>query len=144
MPSAKNMERLNAMLTNQLRKAMKAANQAALADMQEATDSFYAGGQPKKYERTGALGETPEVTNVKMSFDSSGGSGEFTARLNEKHQYTTGKKPTMAAVLKLANDWDSPPPPHHLRETVGQPEFWQEAEREMERSLNAIIAEHFN
>lgn len=143
MASAKNMKRLNAMLTNQLRKAMNEINHAALADMQEAVDSFYAGGQPKMYERTGALGETPEVSAVRMSFSESGGSGEFEARLNDKHQYTTGKRPSMKAVLKLANDWESPPPPHHLRETAGQPEFWQDAEKEMEKSLSKIIEENF-
>ena len=143
MPTARNMRQLNAMLTNQLRKAMKETKEAVLADMQEATDRFYAGGQPIRYERTGALGETPDTTPVVMTFNENGGSGSFEAYLDTSHQYTTGKRPSMKTVLNLANDWTSPPPPHHLRETAGEPEFWESAEKEMEKSFHTIIKENF-
>lgn len=143
MAQARNMKQLNKLLMNELRKAMKEVEKTALADMQEAVDSFYAGGSPKMYERTGALGETPEVDNFEITYTDTGGMAKFNAKLDDSHQYTTGKKPSMKTVLALANDWVSPPPPHHLRETVGEPEFWQSAEREMEKSLNSIIVSHF-
>lgn len=143
MPTARNMRQLKAMLNNELRKAMKDTQNAVLADMQEATDKFYAGGQPVMYERTGALGDTPSVSNLSMSFNENGGSSTFEAYLDTSHQYTTGKKPSMKAVLKLTNDLTSPPPPHHLRMAAGDPEFWESAEMEMEKSFHGIIKEHF-
>lgn len=103
MPTAKNMKQLNQMLMKNLQKALDEANRKILEDMCEETEDFYTGGTPVKYQRTGALGDTPRTTAVSAKTTSNGGSASFDAYLDTSEQYTTGKRPSMKTVLTLAN-----------------------------------------
>ena len=77
MPQARNMKQLNDMLMRSLKNAMKATSKKAEADMYDATGWFYGGGDPRYeptvYERTGALGNTPRVTENNVNQYANGG-----------------------------------------------------------------------
>ena len=141
MPTANNMAELRAMLLKEMSSAMKEASETALADMQEATDYFYAGGTPKKYTRTGALGDTPTVTDVRRSGSDA---VAFDAYLNEQSSYTSGSRPTMGQVLLLA-DHGIPFTTKNgeSRPTVGNKGFWNKAKIEIKKSLRKTIKAHF-
>lgn len=143
MAQAKNMKQLNKMLENHLKRAMKSAANRALSDMRDETVGFYTDTAPKRYERTGALGETPRVTDVQISSSESGSSATFKAYLDQEHQYSTGRGPSMKTVLEHANrggDMSNPP----MRAVVGNSGFWERAEVKMEQSFNDELARHFN
>lgn len=142
MPTAKNMKQLNQMLMKNLQKALDEANRKILEDMCEETEDFYTGGTPVKYQRTGALGDTPRTTAVSSKTTSNGGSASFDAYLDTSEQYTTGKRPSMKTVLTLANkgsDMTNPP----MRAVVGKPGFWDRARDKMEDRLKDAISHFF-
>lgn len=137
--AAKNIKELNAMLQKELRKAMNVVSEKTLEDMYEETGEFYTQGEPKMYVRTGALGDTPRTT----SLSSTNNSVSFEAYLDEKHQYTTGKNPSMKDVLKLANNGITNSSVGKLRKTVGKQGFWEEAEKKIEKDLDNTLSSFF-
>jgi len=128
-------EELEKAILRNMRNAMKAVEAKALADMYDETGDFYTGGEPKQYVRTGALGDTPRTDGVKVN----GNSVSFKAYLDDTHQYTTGKKPSMEQVLTLADKGSYP----GLRPTVGNTGFWERAERKIEKDLNETMKAAF-
>ncbi len=140
---AKNMQQLNKLLMKQLNKAMFVASEESLADMYEETEKFYTKGKPKYYVRTGALGDTPRTTSLTSVNDINGGCVSFEAYLDTSSNYTTGKNPSMEDVLNLANYGVSPPPPGHLRKTLGKGGFWEKSEEKMEKTLNKTMKKFF-
>ena len=142
MPTANNMAELRAMLLKEMSSAMKEASEVVLADMQEATDYFYAGGTPKKYTRTGALGDSPTVSGIRRAGSNA---VAFDAYLNEEPSYLSGSRPTMGQVLLLA-DQGIPFTTQNgasARQTVGNKGFWKKAKKEMKKSLKKTLKEHF-
>lgn len=139
--TAKNMKELEQMLLKEMRKAMNVASERMLADMHDETGGFYTQGNPKMYQRTGALGDTPKTTAV----SSSGNVVSFKAYLDTSGGYTTGDNPSMAQVLDLANygkPWTtksgSP-----ARATLGKKGFWERAEKKMQRTLDRTMRQFF-
>lgn len=139
--TAKNMKELEQMLLKEMRKAMNVASERMLADMYDETGGFYTQGNPKMYQRTGALGDTPKTTAV----SSSGNVVSFKAYLDTSGGYTTGDNPSMAQVLDLANygkPWTtksgSP-----ARATLGKKGFWERAEKKMQRTLDRTMRQFF-
>jgi len=128
-------EELERAIMRDMQNAMKAVEAKALADMYEATGNFYAGTNPKMYQRTGALGDTPKTTSPSVSGDAV----EFKAYLDTSGGYTTGKQPSMEAVLTLADKGSYP----GLRPTVGNGGFWEKAEKKIEKDLNATMKAAF-
>ncbi|MDY4495008.1 MAG: hypothetical protein SPE24_09080 [Erysipelotrichaceae bacterium] len=140
--TAKNMKELEQMLLKEMRKAMNVASERMLADMYDETGGFYTQGNPKMYQRTGALGDTPKATAV----SSSGNVVSFKAYLDTSGGYTTGDNPSMTQVLDLANygkPWTtksgSP-----ARATLGKKGFWERAEKKMQRTLDRTMRQFFN
>lgn len=140
--TAKNMKELEQMLLKEMRKAMNVASERMLADMYDETGGFYTQGNPKMYQRTGALGDTPKTTAV----SSSGNVVSFKAYLDTSGGYTTGDNPSMTQVLDLANygkPWTtkngSP-----ARATLGKKGFWERAEKKMQRTLDRTMRQFFN
>ena len=140
--TAKNMKELEQMLLKEMRKAMNVASERMLADMYDETGGFYTQGNPKMYQRTGALGDTPKTTTV----SSSGNVVSFKAYLDTSGGYTTGDNPSMTQVLDLANygkPWTtksgSP-----ARATLGKKGFWERAEKKMQRTLDRTMRQFFN
>lgn len=140
--TAKNIKELEQMLLKEMRKAMNVASERMLADMYDETGGFYTQGNPKMYQRTGALGDTPKTTAV----SSSGNVVSFKAYLDTSGGYTTGDNPSMTQVLDLANygkPWTtkggSP-----ARATLGKKGFWERAEKKMQRTLDRTMRQFFN
>lgn len=138
--TANNMSQLNAMLMKELRKAMNVASEKMLADMYGETGKFYTKGEPK-YERTGALGDTPRTTAI----TSVGNSVSFEAYLDLNHQYTTGSYPSMEQVLHLANSGIpfTSKNGYPARPTLGKKGFWEASEKKMARTLNQTMRKFF-
>lgn len=139
--TAKNMKELEQMLLKEMRKAMNVASEKMLADMHDETSDFYTQGNPKMYQRTGALGDTPKTTAV----SSSGNIVSFKAYLDTSGGYTTGDNPSMTQVLDLANygkPWttESGSP---ARATLGKKGFWERAEKKMQRTLDRTMGQFF-
>lgn len=138
--NARNMKELTTMLNKEVRKAMQVTQKKALEDMYAETGGFYTGGEPKMYERTGALGDTPRTT----ALTTSGNEVSFEAYLDTDHKYTTGKEPTMEDVLNLTKGI----PKHkssvgYLRSAVGNNGFWERAEDKIERDFNETFNKFF-
>lgn len=131
MPTASNMAQLEAMLKQQLKKAMQVVSVKAEKDLDEATDYFYNGGQPQKYVRTGKLGSTPRTT----ALSESGNSVSFEAYLDQSGSYTTGSKPSMGTVLEWANTGSAG--------IVGSPLFWEYGIDKIEKDFNDTLASFF-
>lgn len=143
--TANSMEELNAMLIKDLNKAMGVTSEKTLADMYDETGKFYTGKQPKVYQRTGALGDTPKTTAVTVSSDKSGGSASFDAYLDIGHKYSTGSMPGMQEVLNLANSGIrfTTKNGYPAKDTVGKKHFWERAEKNMEKTLNSTLKKFF-
>lgn len=137
--TANNMSQLEAMLMKELKKSMHIASEKMLADMYDNTSKFYTKGNPKEYERTGALGDTPKITALTVN----GNSVSFDAYLDNTHQYTTGKNPNMEDVLKLANSGITNSSVGKLRPALGRTGFWEASENEMDKILNRTLSKFF-
>lgn len=136
---ARNNEDLRRMLMKDLRKAMKVGSEKALADMYEQTGDFYTGGEPKIYERTGALGDTPRTTEISVEGDSV----SFKAYFDENHDYTTGKKPTMHDVLDLADKGITNSSVGNLRRAVGKTGFVERADQQIQKTMDDTLGSFF-
>ena len=141
MPTASSFGELHAMLLQAMAAAMQQAHSTIESDLREAVESFYAGGTPVMYQRTHALGDTPEVTGI------SGGGAElsFEAKLNQDGGYSTGSSPSMAQVLDLAN-YGIPFPTRGggvAHPVVGAGGFWERAESKMQSDLDSAMASQF-
>lgn len=130
-----NLAALTAEIMTDVVAAMNEVSYLALGDMREGTEMFYGGGTPTSYVRTGQLGTTPKVTGV----TSGGTSAYFTAYLYQGGSYTTGKRPSMATVLDLANYGNV----SGYRPTVGAKGFWEYSEHLIEDSLNSVFSSYF-
>ena len=137
--AARNMSQLQSEIMAQMKKAMNTVSNKALADMYEETGDFYEGTEPKIYDRTGALGDTPRTTNISTNGDSV----EFKAYLDKEYTYTTGKNPTMEDVLNLTNDGITNSSVGKLRKAIGKQGYWERAEEKMEKSLGDTMKKYF-
>lgn len=138
---ANNMKELETILRKEMEKAMRITSDKVLADMYEETYGFYTGSNPKQYQRTGALGDTPKTTAI----SSSGDSVSFQAYLDTSGGYTSGDKPSMTQVLHLANygtPWTTASGAP-ARQTVGKKGFWERAEQKMQKELDSTMGAFF-
>lgn len=143
MAKARNTKQLNALLMLHLNRAMNEAAFKSLSDMRDETVDFYTGEQPKIYQRTGELAQTPAVSKVSSSSTQNGGSASFEAYYNTQHKYTTGKRPSMATVLDVANRGLTAAKEHNLRPAVGKTGFIDRAEEKVKKSTIDALSKHF-
>ena len=137
---AKNMAELERMLKKELLKAINEAAGRILAAMNDGIDDFYSGGEPKVYERTDAMKDTPTISKIRDS----GNVISFEAYLNTKLQYTTGKNPNMLQVLLLTNDLETNQPNiGYLRKAVGSPHYWDRVLAIMEQTYYDVLGTYF-
>lgn len=137
--TVKNSAELEKALKQQLKKAMSVGSKKVLADMYESAGSFYTGGEPVLYERTGALGDTPETTDVTVDGDTV----SFKAYFDDAGGYSTGKNPTMHDVLDLANYGITNSSVGNLRRTVGKSGFVEEADKKIEQTMDSVLSQFF-
>lgn len=133
--NARNMAELRNMLMHEAQKAMTVASEKILAEMYHQTGDFYTGGEPKMYERTGTLANTPKTT----ALSTQGTSVSFDAYLDQSGSYTSGKHPSVGDVLELTNSGSFP----GLRPAVGKTGYWDRAETNMEKILNDVLRKVF-
>ena len=141
MAVAKTTEELQRLIMDEMQKAMNETAKQAEQDMHEGTEYFYNGGTPRRYVRTGALGNTPKTSPVVQS----GNEVSFNAYLDKNYTYNSGDSPSMGQALDLANygtpwrtsggGWANP--------TVGNKGFWEKSEEKIEESFNRIMGKHF-
>lgn len=130
MPTASNMSELKKMLMDRLETAMEEVAEKALAEMEATAKGFYS-GSPKKYKRTGALAETPRVSDIMRGGDSV----SVEAKLDTSGGYTTGSNPSMGTVLNWALTKEAG--------LVGGPLEWDNAKQNMKKILESTIRKHF-
>ena len=139
--TAKNIKELERMLHKEMKKAIRVTSEKIMADMYSETGDFYTKGNPKVYQRTGALGDTPKTTKI----SSTEKTVSFTAYLDTAHNYTTGDNPNMEQVLDLANygePWRTKGG-SFAKDTLGKKGFWERAEKKMEKTLNRTMRQFF-
>lgn len=129
---ASNMAQLEKMLMQRLNSAMTVASEQMLADMYKETGSFYTAGKPKKYKRTGALGDSPRTTALTQMRNGI----SFWAYLDDGHDYTTGTF-TMGQVLQRAEST------HFRSGILGRPKFWQRTQKRFERTFRSTMKKFF-
>ncbi|MCD8290013.1 MAG: hypothetical protein LUC91_00745 [Prevotella sp.] len=133
--TASSMAQLEQMMRKELQKAMTVVSAKVEADMYEEVGKFYTKGTPVMYQRTGQLGNSPATT----ALTSLGNAVSFEAYLDQSEGYSTGKKPSMTAVLNLTNYGSYP----GLRPALGKTGFWERAENKMEKTLNQTMRKYF-
>lgn len=131
-----NDSELERMMMDDIAAAMDLAEKKALATMHKAISDFYAGGYPLVYDRTYQLARTPQITGQKRTQTKV----SFTAQLNDKGGYTTGKHPSMAQVLDLTNNGSA----LGLRPAVGAPGYWDWAEVQIGNDFDAAMSMYFD
>lgn len=143
MASASNDRQLQHLIMADMRRAITKAQREMLSDMRDATVGFYTNTTPSVYERTGALAETPKVTDVEVSDTPIGGEAKFTAYFDTSHQYATGKEPSMELVLEHANRGGNMTEPERMRAVVGNSGFIDSAQEEMAETFDRVMRDHF-
>ena len=97
-----------------------AAEREGFQMTKEDIESFYMQGDPKRYERTGAYGESPESTGV------SGGNGNYDYNIHlNRPAYSTGTPGF--PVLEEAQ--------YHGSGILGRAGTWFEAQQDIEEAL---------
>lgn len=124
------MAELEAMLRKRMVKAMDIVNGKSLIDMQEETFGFYAKGNPEQYQRTGALGGTPNTTALSVGGDSA----SFDAYLDTGYNYSTGTW-SAAQVVDAAEKGAGG--------ILGKSGFWKRSEKKIEKTLNKTMRSFF-
>lgn len=138
--TAKNMKELEAMLMKEMRKSMHISSEKMLADMCEETGKFYTTKDPVQYVRTGALSDTPKITALKTTAKAV----SFDAYLDLKHDYTTGKNPSMKDILLLASENRTNSSVGYLRPTIGKLQSWEDTEKKLDNTLNKTLDKFFD
>lgn len=123
-------EQLEAALRSKLKSAMEATRAKVEAQADGNVWEFYTEGNPDEYVRTGALGNTPETTNVQSALNMA----SFEIRLNDNYSYSTGTF-TANEVLTAAEN--------HSAGILGKPGFWQKTMEDSKNILDETISSAF-
>lgn len=123
-------EQLESALRSKLKSAMEATRAKVEAQADGNVWEFYSDGDPTEYIRTGALGNTPETTDVQ----SNGNSASFEVKLNDDYSYDTGTF-TANEVLTAAED--------HTAGILGKPGFWEKTKEDSQRILDETMRSAF-
>ena len=125
MAMASSDAELERLIQRDIERALKISERKALEDMFEAVGRFYASGDPKKYQRTGALMNTPKTRNINNN--------SFEAYLDDSGHYTTGKRPSMGQVLELTNEGSA----------VGASGYWSIATKKIQADFEIAMSQFF-
>ena len=132
MPTANNMAQLKRMIRQQMKSAMVDAQKAMYKKTQDETQGFYSQGNPELYERTGALGRTPQTTPISETENGA----SFEIYLDQSHVYGTGQDlKAMSALLPAAESGSYG--------ILGRSGFWNRAESTFQRTLDSSMKKYF-
>lgn len=98
---------------------------------------FYNSEEPKIYERTGALGNTPSITDINKNNNEI----SFSAYLDQSHRYQTGDKPTMGELLDYMElGIRGAIPERHI---LGRTGFWERSLDSFQNILDEELKKKF-
>lgn len=136
---------IESQLTKRLQGAMNIVNLHAENIMRQELASFYAGGTPRRYVRTGQLGNSAKVTPLATS----GTTISFKAYLDKGSVYYHVPNPLFdfdgtGRYSHYTTDevFDAAEAGHSG--IVGRPGFWSRSERRIEQDLYSVIGSFFN
>lgn len=140
MATANSMAELEAMIRQEMMKAMQVVQSKAEADMYEETGSFYRQGSPSIYRRTGNLGSSPRVSGLTgggnlVSFDAYLDPGSYTVPNPDFTSRGFGSYFSPLQVLTAAENGGA-----HI---LGRSGFWRRSEEKIEKDLNETFASFF-
>lgn len=122
---------------SQLEKALMKAIEAGMSDASnkihdaayEELYDFYSSPDPKMYQRTGALLNSPNKTALSRSGDSV----SFEVLLDDNYSYSTGTY-SAAEVISAAETGYAP------ARIVGQPHFWERTENRIDGIISECLS----
>ena len=122
--------------------AMRDAQKKMWKKTQQEIESFYYQGSPTIYERTGTLGNSPQITSLQDSGDSL----EYEIYLDQSVSYEV---PNEAFTSRGFPSYFTTPEIFEAAESgsfgvKGKPGFWARSEAEFQNILDSAMAQHFN
>lgn len=142
---ARSWAELEREIKQRMKSAMMVVQLRAETIMQEELFGFYAGGHPKRYQRTGQLGQSWRTTGVSEGGDSVSfkayldvGSTSYQVP-NPLFDFTgdgTFSHFTSQEVFDAAEGG--------YAHVVGRPGFWARSEQKFEQELNNVMAQYFS
>lgn len=144
MPTVKNISQLHSLLLRRVESAMDSVQREVLKGMYTETYGFYTSREPKVYQRTGALGDSPRVTTVTVKRRLHGGKVSFEAYLDTNYTYTSGRHPNMLDVLNVAENYkNNNSSVGYLRPPVGKQGFWRRSQKRIDKAINKQLGKFF-
>ncbi len=113
-----------------LRKSIDEIADRAEVIMHDEIASFYFGGSPSFYNRTGTLATTPQITDKYCTKDSAA----VTASLNQNISYDTGTF-SGAEVIDAAE--------YGRAGIVGHSGFWERSEERIKETVDDVLSTNF-
>lgn len=138
--TVRNNAELEKALMQKLKSAMQKGADRVLLDMHNELTDYYLTSTPEMYERTGAMGNTPDTTDVAVN----GNTVSFKAYYDDSGSYSTGKKPTMLDVLNLADKGITGSSVGALRPAVGPQGFVERADDKIKDTMDDVLRQTFN
>ena len=121
---------------------MKEAQTKMLKKTKEETQGYYSQGNPTIYERTGALGNSPQTTALQ-------GSGDFLSFEVYLDEGTAYEVPNSAFTSRGFASYFTTPEIFEAAEsgsyhTLGKSGFWKRSESEFQNILDSAMEHHFS
>lgn len=117
-------------LQRKLTSTIREVSAESLLIMDSELNSFYAGGTPQYYNRTGTLGNSPEVKDMYATKNEAG----VTVGLDQSIGYSTGTF-TGAEVIDAAE--------YGRSGIVGRGGFWRRSEVEIRNAVDNAVRRNF-
>lgn len=142
MASYSNMAAIKRAIQKEAKAAMRDAQKKMWKKTRQEIESFYNQGSPTIYERTGTLGNSPQITNLQDSGDSL----EYEIYLDQSVSYEV---PNEAFTSRGFPSYFTTPEIFEAAESgsfgvKGKSGFWARSEAEFQNILDSAMAQHFN
>ena len=142
MASYSNMAAIKRAIQKEAKAAMRDAQKKMWKKTRQEIESFYYQGSPTIYERTGTLGNSPQITSLQDSGDSL----EYEIYLDQSVSYEV---PNEAFTSRGFPSYFTTPEIFEAAESgsfgvKGKPGFWARSEAEFQNILDSAMAQHFN
>lgn len=142
MTSYSNMVAIKRAIQKEAKAAMRDAQKKMWKKTRQELESFYNQGSPTIYERTGTLGNSPQITSLQDSGDSL----EYEIYLDQSVSYEV---PNEAFTSRGFPSYFTTPEIFEAAEggtsgVKGKSGFWARSEAEFQNILDSAMAQHFN
>lgn len=142
MATFSSMAALKRAIQQEAKAAMKEAQTKMFKKTKEETQGYYSQGNPTIYERTGALGNSPQTTALQ-------GSGDFLSFEVYLDEGTAYEVPNSAFTSRGFASYFTTPEIFEAAEsgsyhTLGKSGFWKRSESEFQNILDSAMEHHFS